>query len=407
MTDTPRPLPLFDHDDEEPDVPGPEPAEPHYVEVLRRGTRERPYSVTQINISARDLLEGSFPDVWVQAEISNFKAHPSGHLYFVLKDGRAQINAVMWRMTAPVLRFKPADGLSVLARGRLTLYEARGAYQMNVQWMEPLGLGSLQAAFEKLKARLKAEGLFESERKRPLPALPRRVGLVTSTTGAAIRDFLRVLERRHAGIPVLIAPCRVQGDTAAREIAAAIDALNRAAPRLDPPVDVIVLARGGGSLEDLWAFNEEVVARAIAASRLPVVSAVGHEVDVTISDFVADLRAPTPSAAAEMMVRSRDEVLRQVASSRARLAQAIRYGVLRRRTRADALARRRAFQMVETSVRQARQRCDEATMRLGNQLLQRVREGRGRVGMAAERLSPRGLRAEVNARRQRLGTAEA
>jgi exodeoxyribonuclease VII large subunit len=388
----------FDDAGEEPDPAG---------EEAPTGTRANPFTVSELNGTARDLLEDSFPDIWLQAEISNFKAHGSGHLYFCLKDSRAQINAVMWRGTTQHLRFKPADGLSVLARGRLTLYDVRGAYQMSVQWMEPLGLGSLQAAFEQLKARLKAEGLFDQERKRPIPPLPRRVGLVTSPTGAAVRDFLRVLERRHAGVHVLIAACRVQGDTAAREIAAAIESLNRVSPRLDPPLDVIVLARGGGSLEDLWAFNEEIVARAIAASRLPVISAVGHEVDVTISDFVADLRAPTPSAAAEMVIRSREELVRQVASARSRLDRAVAYGLLRRRSRTQELSKRRAFGQVETRVRQARQRADEAIMRLGNALLERVRSGRQRVGVATERLSPRSLRAELRSRRQRLDAVAA
>jgi exodeoxyribonuclease VII large subunit len=382
-------------------------AEPGMEDGPVPGTRSHPFTVSEINGAARDLLEDSFPDVWLQAEISNFKAHGSGHLYFCLKDARAQINAVMWRSAAPQLRFKPADGLSVLARGRLTLYDVRGAYQMSVQWMEPLGLGSLQAAFEQLKARLKEEGLFDTARKRPIPPLPRRLGLVTSPTGAAVRDFLRVLERRHAGVQVLIAPCRVQGDTAAREIAAAIERLNRVSPLLDPPLDVIVLARGGGSLEDLWAFNEEIVARAIAASRLPVISAVGHEVDVTISDFVADLRAPTPSAAAEMVIRSREELLRQVASARSRLDRAVRYGLLQRRSRTQELSRRRAFAQVETRVRRERQRADEAIMRLGNAMLERVRSGRQRVGVAVERLSPRSLRAELRSRRQRLDAVAA
>ncbi|HKY33582.1 MAG TPA: exodeoxyribonuclease VII large subunit [Candidatus Polarisedimenticolia bacterium] len=387
----PREFPLFDPGAEQ-EVPAAE------------GTRERPFTISGINTAARELMESSFPDVWVQAEISNFKAHGSGHFYFCLKDARAQINAVMFRSANALLRFKPADGMSVLSRGRLTLYEARGSYQLNVQWMEPLGLGSLQAAFEQLKARLRAEGLFESARKRPIPGLPRRIGIVTSPTGAALKDILRVLERRHAGLHVVIAPCRVQGGSAAGEIAAAIASLNRAAEAgLD--LDVLIVGRGGGSLEDLWAFNEEIVARAIAASRLPVISAVGHEVDVTIADFVADLRAPTPSAAAEMVVKSREELLSRVASARARLAHAARFAVMDRRTRVHTLARSRAFGRVEAALGAARQRCDEATMRMGNALLARLRRSRERAAIAAERLSPRSLRAELASRRGRLAAA--
>jgi exodeoxyribonuclease VII large subunit len=373
------------------------------------GTRARPLSISELNAASRDLLEEIFPDIWLQGEISNFKAHSSGHLYFSLKDARSQINAVMFRGVAVHLRFKPSDGLAVLARGRITLYEARGAYQANVQWMEPQGVGSLQLAFEQLKAKLKAEGLFDAERKKPIPALPRCIGVVTSPTGAAIKDILKVLQRRHAGVHVLIAPCRVQGEGAAQEIARGIQILNEMAQRPDAEgsaaVEVLIVGRGGGSLEDLWAFNEEVVARAIAASRLPVISAVGHEVDFTIADFVADLRAPTPSAAAEMVIKSRDEISSRVAAATERLARAAHYLILNRRNRVQTLARSRAFARVEASLAQAQQRCDEATMRLGNALLSMLRDLRERVGIAVERLSPRSLKAEVASRRGRLAAA--
>src|SRR5678815_2829750 len=326
-------LPFFEEQPDESDEL--EPADP-------AGTRSRPLTVTQANTIARDVLEDTFPDVWIQAEISNFKAHGSGHHYFSLKDARSQLNAVMFRGVNVHLRFKPADGLAVLARGRLTIYDTRGSYQMNVQWMEPLGAGSLQIAFEQLKAKLKAEGLFDPERKRPLPSLPRRIAVVTSPTGAALKDILRVLERRYAGLDVIIAPCRVQGDGSAREIADAIGIVNEISAGSGPRVDVMIVGRGGGSLEDLWAFNEEVVARAIAASRVPVISAVGHEVDFTIADFVADLRAPTPSAAAEMVIKSREELLARVTTAGTRLSQAARYLVLSRRRRVEGLARSRA-----------------------------------------------------------------
>ena len=403
MTDALLPFP--DEPDAAPEVDDATPPE----ESIPPGTRARPLSVSEVNAVSRELLEESFPDIWIQGEISNFKAHSSGHLYFSLKDARSQINAVMFRGVAVHLRFKPTDGLAVLARGRITLYEARGSYQANLQWMEPQGVGSLQLAFEQLKAKLKAEGLFEADRKRAIPALPRRIGVVTSPTGAALKDILKVLQRRHAGVQVLIAPCRVQGEGAAQEIARAIQALNAMAERASPggslPVEVLIVGRGGGSLEDLWAFNEEVVARAIAASRLPVISAVGHEVDFTIADFVADLRAPTPSAAAEMVISSRDEVASRVTGATERLVRAARYQILDRRNRVQALARSRAFGRVEASVAEAQQRCDEATMRLGNALLSRLRDLRERLGIGMERLSPRSLKAEVASRRGRLGGA--
>ena len=389
-------LPFFD------DEPEP-PVEP--VTQERPGTQNSPLTVSQLNTAARELLEELFPDVWIQGEISNLKPHTSGHVYFSLKDDRSQINAVMFRSVRTHIRFKPADGQMVLARCRVTLYEARGSYQVNVQWMEPMGLGSLQLAFEQLKARLRSEGLFEEARKRPLPALPRRIAVVTSPTGAAIRDILRVLQRRYAGIQVLIAPCRVQGDGASAEIVTAIERVNRYAATATPPIDVMIVGRGGGSLEDLWAFNEEGVARAIHASVIPVISAVGHEVDFTIADFVADRRASTPSAAAEMVVMSRQELLARVSGLQTRLTQAARVSLLRRRARVDTLAGSRAFIRVETAVVQARQRNDEALMRLGNDLLGRLRLWRERLGIATERLSPRSLKAEVISRRGRLSAA--
>ncbi len=382
---------------------------PEEHEAACPGTRPRPFSVSEINATARDLLEDSFADVWVQGEISNFKAHGSGHFYFSLKDERSQLNAVMFRSVNLHIRFKPSDGLSVLARGRITLYEARGTYQLNTQWMEPLGIGSLQLAFEQLKAKLQAEGLFDPDRKRLIPALPKRIGVVTSPTGAAISDILRVLERRYASLHVLIAPCRVQGEGAAREIARAIEDLNahsaRSAGREPGPLDVIIVSRGGGSLEDLWAFNEETVARAIAASGLPVISAVGHEIDFTIADFVSDLRAPTPSAAAEMVIRSREELVSRVEAAWSRLAQAARVQVLNRRNQVQSLERSRAFTRVEAMLSEAQQRCDEASMRLASALLSGVRRFRERVGIAKERLSPRSLRAELAVRSGRVSAA--
>ncbi|HEX7926570.1 MAG TPA: exodeoxyribonuclease VII large subunit [bacterium] len=260
-------------------------------------------TVTQLTRQIRSLLEGALPNVAVEGEISNLKAAASGHLYFNLKDSGAQIRCVMFRGSAQTLKFRPDDGLAVIVMGRLSVYEARGEYQIQALALEPQGTGALQLAFEQLKRKLEEEGLFDPERKRPLPFLPRRIGIVTSPKGAAIRDMLTVLGRRCPTIPVLIYPAVVQGDAAKGEIATGIEVLNELAEAQQ--IDVIIVGRGGGSVEDLWAFNEEVVARAIAASAVPIVSAVGHEVDFTIADFVADVRAPTPSAAAEIVVPNR------------------------------------------------------------------------------------------------------
>jgi len=370
------------------------------------GSRNRPYTIAAINTAARDMLERDFGDIWLQGEISNFKPHTSGHWYFSLKDDRAQISAVMFRSANAVLKFRPEDGHSVLARARVTLYEPRGLYQINIQHMEPLGAGALQIAFAQLVARLKAEGLFDAERKRPIPPLPRRVGIITSPTGAALRDVLRVLQLRAAGLHVLIAPCLVQGAAAAAQIADAIRRMNDLSAK-DPErgVEVLILARGGGSLEDLWPFNEEIVARAIVASALPVISAIGHETDVTIADFAADARAATPSAAAEMVIKSREELFARVSSASARLHQGIRLLVLGRRSRVQALAASRAFARAQTVLAEAQQRHDEASARLVRVIQELSRGLRERLVLASQRLAPRSLKAEVGARRGRLGAA--
>ena len=276
----------------------------------------RVVTVSELAQQLRELVEQRFPAVWVEGEISNFKVYGSGHAYFTLKDPEAQLRAVLFRNRARRIRFEPKDGLHVLAFGSLEVYAQRGEYQLVVELLEPRGLGALQLAFEQLKTRLGAEGLFDARRKRPLPRFPRKIGIVTSPSGAAIRDMLRVIGRRFSGLSIVIAPARVQGDGAAAEIVQGVRDLNALGD-----VDVIIVGRGGGSLEDLWAFNEEVVARAIAASNVPVISAVGHEVDVTIADFVADLRAPTPSAAAELVVREKQAVLEALRDFRARLAR--------------------------------------------------------------------------------------
>jgi exodeoxyribonuclease VII large subunit len=274
-------------------------------------------TVSELTARLGEVLEERFPAVWVEGEISNFYVHGSGHAYFTLKDAEAQLRAVLFRTRLRRVRFEPADGLHVMAFGALEVYRQRGEYSLVVELLEPKGLGALQLAFEQLKARLQAEGLFERARKRELPRFPRRIGIATSPSGAAIQDILRVIGRRFGELSIVIAPCTVQGDGAAEDIAQALRDLNGLGD-----VDVIIVGRGGGSLEDLWAFNEEPVARAIAASKAPVISAVGHEVDFTIADFVADLRAPTPSAAAELVVREKQVVVDTLAQLHARLERA-------------------------------------------------------------------------------------
>ncbi len=278
------------------------------------------YTVTEVTRAVRALIEERFSSVWIQGEISNFRHQSaSGHMYFDLKDEGGVLHAAMFRGANQRLRFLPENGLKVIAHGELSVYEKRGEYQLIADYLEPAGLGALQMAFEQLKARLEAEGLFDAARKRPIPTFPSRIGIVTSLEGAAIRDILNILGRRYPPAGIAIAPVRVQGEGAALEIAGAIHLFNTLAT-----FDVLIVGRGGGSLEDLWAFNEEVVARAIADSRIPVVSAVGHEVDFTIADFVADLRAPTPSAAAELVVPDRAELVRQLEGYRGRMNHALR-----------------------------------------------------------------------------------
>ena len=340
-------------------------------------------TVSQLTDQIKDLLEGKLPSMWIEGEISNLKPAPSGHLYFTLKDERAQISTVMFRGTATMLRFAPQNGMKVLAYGQVTVYPPRGQYQFKLSRMKPAGVGELQLAFEQLKARLQSEGLFEQARKRPLPFLPRRIGIVTSPAGAAIRDLITVLTRRMPSIHVVLCPVKVQGDGSAAEIAQGIARLNAL-----PDLDLLIVGRGGGSLEDLWAFNEEVVARAIAGSRLPVISAVGHEVDFTIADFVADLRAPTPSAAAEHAVPEFAALCTQVRS----LAQRIERSLLRRvRLSRESFARlltrslfRRPRELIETHS----QRIDEAVASLCHGLKRTLQMKEARFIAALNRLEP-------------------
>jgi exodeoxyribonuclease VII large subunit len=324
-------------------------------------------TVTDVTRRIKTTLEQSFTNLTVQGEISNFKRHSSGHLYFTLKDEGASISGVMWRSRAPSLTFSPQDGMKVIARGNVTVYEVRGVYQLDVHHLQPLGVGDLQMAFEQLKQKLLAEGLFERERKRALPRFPRRIALVTSPTGAAIRDMLQIIERRNPGVEIILCPVRVQGEGAAAEIAQGIDDCNALGG-----VDVIIAGRGGGSLEDLWAFNEEIVARAIARSDVPVVSAVGHEVDFTIADFVADLRAPTPSAAAELVVPKRDDLVEIVRNNVYTTEHLVRKKLDADRKHIRSLVGSYAFNRPFDKVRQFAQRSDEMRSALHRLVTHRV-----------------------------------
>src|ERR1700676_3335945 len=318
----------------------------------------RVWTVRGLVAAVRTLVEREYSDAWVEGEISNFRAPDSGHLYFTLKDGNAQIRVVMFRSAARLLRFRPADGLQVVVRGRVTVYEDRGELQISAEYIEPKGAGSLQLAFEQLKAKLEAEGLFAADRKKPIPTLPSRIGIVTSAQAAALRDILNVLQRRHHSVNVLIYPAQVQGDAAPPEVAAGVRFFNQ-----HDNVDVIVIARGGGSAEDLASFNNEALARTIAASDIPVISAIGHETDFTIVDFVADLRAPTPSAAAELVIRSRQEVEDHAAALHERLSRAMRYRLLIMRQTLTQLAQHGAFGRMVDLIRQRQQKLDDLTYR--------------------------------------------
>jgi exodeoxyribonuclease VII large subunit len=362
----------------------------------------RIFAVRELVAAVRSHLEKGFPDVWVEGEISNYRPADSGHLYLTLKDGDSQLRVVMFRAQARLLRFRPQNGMQVITRGRITTYEARGEMQLLAEYMEPMGAGALQVAFEQLKARLAAEGLFAPERKRPLPALPRRIGVVTSPRGAVIRDILNVLARRHHSLNVLIYPAQVQGPGAAGEVAAGIGYFNQQSEGDETAVDVILLARGGGSIEDLAAFNDEFLARAIAASRIPVISAVGHETDFTISDFVADLRAPTPSAAAELVVRSKQDLEDQVASLRERLRRAMQYKLLSQRQALAALGGRSVFDRMADAIARRQQRVDDLGFRLEQLVGARVGSASRRLDLAVAGLRQRDLRQQLRMRKREL-----
>jgi exodeoxyribonuclease VII large subunit len=338
-----------------------------------RPPERRIWTVRDLVASVRTHIEREYSDAWVEGEISNLRAQNSGHLYFTLKDQSSQISIVMFRSSARLLRFRPADGMQVVVRGRVTVYEDRGQLQMTAEYVEPKGAGVLQIAFEQLKAKLEAEGLFDAERKKPIPALPSAIGIVSSPQAAALRDILQILQRRHHSVNVLIYPAQVQGEAAPIEVAAGIRYFNKART-----VEVIIVARGGGSAEDLAAFNDEPLARVIAGSVLPVISAVGHETDFTIVDFVADLRAATPSAAAELVIRSRQEVEEQVERLSNRLEKGIRYRMLMGRQHLTELAQHGAFGRMMDLIRRRQQRVDDLTNRLAHAQRDRLEAQRRR-----------------------------
>src|ERR1700730_9437308 len=356
------------------------------------GGERRVYTVSELTAGIKGTLEGTFPAVWVEGEISNLRVPSSGHAYFTLKDEGAQLSAVLFRGRGRRVRFEPEDGMHVLAFGGLDVYAARGQYQLVVELMEPQGLGALQLAFEQLKRKLEAEGLFDDGRKRKLPVYPRVIGIVTSPTGAAIRDMLNIIGRRFGDLRILIAPVRVQGDGAPAEIVQALVNLQEMAE-----LDVIVVGRGGGSIEDLWAFNDETVARAIVACRVPVISAVGHETDFTIADFLADLRAPTPSGAAELVVREKLAVIERLVDLYARLKQAMTADVAGQRERLQFLLRRRVLTNPARALRDLYRRLDELGGRLRLGLRSGQRQIRHRLALLTQALSARNPAARISA----------
>ncbi|HXB71416.1 MAG TPA: exodeoxyribonuclease VII large subunit [Candidatus Acidoferrales bacterium] len=359
-------------------------------------------TVSELNAAVRAVLDQEFRDVWVSGEISGIKLATSGHYYFTLKERDAQVKCVAFRSAHRYWKFKPQDGLAVLARGRIDVYEARGEYQLLVEMLEPQGLGALQLAFEQLKRKLAAEGLFDAGRKRPLPRFPRRIGIVTSPRGAAIADMVQILSRRFPGLHIRIFPALVQGEGSVEEVCRGIEYFSRT-----QWPDLVIVGRGGGSLEDLWTFNEEAVARAIAACSMPVVSAVGHETDVTIADYVADLRAPTPSAAAELVICTRQELLERIAALHANTAQAMRYrlAMLERRLRQQGIDR--ALSPLHRRVGRGLQRIDEQEYRMRERMRAAI-DGRERARRGLEtRLRRFDIRPRLAADRRRLEAAEA
>ncbi len=365
--------------------------------ALAWGPVRKTYTVAELNSAIRDLLGSQFDDIWVAGEISGSKTASSGHCYFTLKDQDAQLRCVCFRQTLRYLKFKPQDGIAVLARGRIDVYEQRGEYQLLVEFLEPQGHGALQFAFEQLKKKLAAEGLFDSARKRPIPPFPRRIGIITSPSGAVIRDITQILSRRFPGLHIRLYPANVQGEGSIEAVLRALEHFSGS----DWP-DVVILARGGGSLEDLWTFNEESVARAIAASRVAIISAIGHETDFTIADFVADLRAPTPSAAAELVIRTRAQLFDQLNVFDQKLTQSVRYLLAMAARRLHQRGVERASTLLHRSVGRFQQRVDEMEYRLRERTGSVTAARRKRLDDLIARLRSLDLRLRIAAARRRL-----
>jgi exodeoxyribonuclease VII large subunit len=380
----------------------------HLLASLFDSTERQPVSVSELTQQLRGAIEKRFASVWVEGEVSNFRAHNSGHWYFTLKDEFAQLRSACYRSVNQRIRFRLEDGMLVRARGRLSVYEPKGEYQLLVDSLEPVGAGGLQLAFEQTKARLQAEGLFAAELKRPIPMFPKRVGVVTSANGAALRDIVNVISRRTRSVDVLIAGARVQGEGAAHEIVRAIRFLNEHHQRalrdgnLDQAIDVMIVGRGGGSIEDLWAFNEEVVARTIRASLIPIISAVGHETDFTITDFVADMRAPTPSAAAEMVAAHEAELCARLAALNTSLAQSMRHRIAGSRNQVQQLALSNAFDAVGTRLHAALTATSAAEYRLQSNMRAALETAHHRLHAASRNVSLPQLLSLLTASRARF-----
>ncbi len=355
------------------------------------------YGVRELVAAVRTQVERSFTDVYLEGEISNYRPADSGHIYFTLKDASAQLRVVMWRTQARLLRFRPENGLQVIARGRVTVYDERGDLQLQAEYLEPKGAGALQVAFEQLKAKLAAEGLFDAARKKPIPVLPVRIGLVTSPQGAAVQDILNVLQRRHESVNVLVYPAQVQGDAASSEVSAGVRYFNR-----HGHVDVIIVTRGGGSFEDLFAFNDEGLARVIASSTIPVISAVGHEIDFTICDFVADLRAPTPSAAAELVIHSKRELSDKLLGFHKRMTQALNYKLLRANNQLSQLVQHAGFVRMRDNLARRHQRVDDLVLRMAQANLRMVKSYTRQLELLEAKLRQHDLRVRTGAMRGRL-----
>ncbi len=376
--------------------------------VIPLPTARRIWTVRDLVVDIRQHVEGGYPDVWIEGEISNFRAAPSGHIYFTLKDGDAQLPVVLFRRQAALLRFRPADGLAVLVRGRISIYESRGQLQLIAETLEPRGAGALQLAFEQLKARLLAEGLFDSSRKRPLPTFPKCIGIITSPAGAVIRDIVTVTRRRHARLNLLVYPATMQGVLCCSTVTDGIGWFNnqhKDSRHDNSHVDLIILARGGGSLEDLSGFNDESLARAIAASGIPIVSAIGHETDFTIADFVADLRAPTPSAAAELVTAAQHRIDERIDALATRVHRAGRFHLISSRQRYGRLSAESVLNRLRDAISRRDQRIDELGLRLNAAAARRLRVQAHRLALLAERLRRQDISMRIATTQRRLQSA--